>query len=195
MEFLSYLIKVNYSDNCNIKSGLLNLIKEILGEPSLLLVPNPISDPLTANQRKEEIAQIGQVIQHLVLVAIQSVPFDLPLMDSNLESHSHPNNQEIKELLRLLVDLLHLVYLLFKIDLCNLTGIKKGTLNKQIQDFSVSTTYDWISTTTHHNDVNTESNWKSISNQNGGPSLDIESLIHCCIETLLPLCMVVFNQT
>ncbi|KAH9446548.1 hypothetical protein MJO29_016210 [Puccinia striiformis f. sp. tritici] len=195
LKSLSSLIEVDYSDNCNIKSALLNLIREILGEPSLLLAPDPISDPTIAQERQEEIDQIVQVIQHLVSIVIQSVPFDLSLLNSNLQSHSHPNPQENEELIRFLVDLLNLVYLLFKIDLHNLTGIKKGTLNKQIKDFLISPIYEWINKTTRYDDSNTGSNRKSISTQNGGPSLDVDSLICCSIKISLDLCIEVFNQT
>ncbi|POV95993.1 hypothetical protein PSHT_15395, partial [Puccinia striiformis] len=146
-------------------------------------------------ERKEEIDQIVQVIQHLVSIVIQSVPFDLSLLNSNLQSHSHPNHQQNEELIRFLVDLLNLVYLLFKTDLHNLTGIKKGTLNKQIKDFLISPIYEWINKTTRYDDSNTGSNRKSMSTQNGGPSLDVDSLIYCSIKISLDLCIEVFNQT
>ncbi|KAI9600520.1 hypothetical protein H4Q26_000304 [Puccinia striiformis f. sp. tritici PST-130] len=73
-------------------------------------------------------------------------------------------------------------------------GINKRTLGRQVEDFLISPIYEWINQTTSHDDGNTDSNRKRISTQNGGPSLDVKSLVHCSIKILRDLCIEIFNQ-
>ncbi|KAI7935545.1 hypothetical protein MJO28_016416 [Puccinia striiformis f. sp. tritici] len=141
-------------------------------------------------------------------------PLRLPLMNSNPQSHSHLNHQEIWGTLKIL-DLRNLaspssfslssMYTSFSSFLClrsswhsGLTitrkGINKRTLGRQVEDFLISPIYEWINQTTSHDDGNTDSNRKRISTQNGGPSLDVKSLVHCSIKILRDLCIEIFNQ-
>ncbi|KNZ49703.1 hypothetical protein VP01_483g4 [Puccinia sorghi] len=140
LKMMTSLIK-QHTDQPNIKSALVSLLRENLVDPSqgppLLDPPSTGPDPHVG----------GSIIllRSLLLEIYDSTPLDLSLINQLWNSPSHDNVcSAIAELLTYLIEKLNLVYLLLKIDHQNLTGIKQGELHGKVKQALITGVFQWL---------------------------------------------------